>query len=1177
MSDALTPLISVIVPIRNGANTVARALDSIQSQTFQNWEALIVDDGSTDNTADVVKVYAEKDKRFHLIQQSGAGVSAARNTGIKNAQGEWLAFLDGDDTLDTQHMQCLLEALKQTPDAALAYGNWAYVSHEGVSGDYPFYDGHVGFEEMGRRCAFAIFCCLVKAQWVREVGGFDTALVTCEDWDLWQRIARTGKPFVSVPKVVAYYQLRLGSSSKDAARLLEDSWVVLKRGYEADSRVNEPDPRYAQGLQTDDCELMHWYLAIFSAGMLIGKGESLLPVLDKLDEKGPFLYGPSVAASLFSSVPLARAQVLSEWTSFFDETYQPMFDFILELEKRTKTRGLAKSSLDYLKRMLIDQAHELPLSVDNVYGVAVDVFKEIPDFKLSPEMERLVCKISFQNKALTTIELPICDGFVPAEVIQDTIAHTYAWDLLKSYLAQTVYRTLRIEETASGWQVSRDKVMWNFCERPDEDALHNTVGWTVLLQELFNYPQGNDHAFYKPQLRLGRAITQKVVGDIVRVELSQPIPDLIVETESATVLVTLGGKVVGGLELKANKGKILSGYMRTEILQALGFELCALMVRESIIGQPISQHPLSLRERLQLKYKNRLNTKAQNPIRPFQQGVVVTRRLLDLGLPTVNQTYRLPAAVVNELRRVSENASEGLVYFGDPSQAQSVAYVPHELSESLAPSLQVDHLRPCGDKNDRAYNRQYFEALYNSGEDPWRYTSEYEQVKYQQTLDILPNKKWKRILELGCAEGVFTEMLAPHGSQIMATDVSQVALKRAAERCQSFPQIQFKHLDIATGNIPQQQDLIVCSEILYYTGNHHALKDALKRMSESLNKEGYLVMAHSNLAWEEFSHMGFNWDVPFGSKGISKAARGTDGLVLVKQFKTPLYRIQLYQKQSAGWFSWKRYAPSQTIHSERMGKMTDEAAQGVIQSKQFASAGKTEASTAQLPILMYHRVAPEGTEALRRYRVTPEQLEAQLKYLKENGYQGVTLEQWGEAQRIRKPLPGHAVCLTFDDGYQDFHDYAWPLLKKYGFPATVFLVADAIGENNGWDEDYQDNVALMDWETIVSLQAEGVHFGSHSATHPAMTALNPTQIAKELLASRYILEEGLTRPVRTFCYPYGSVDSVVEHLTGACGFVYGVTVVDRLAALHDSPLMLPRVEVNGLHDLDTFIKRLSPA
>jgi peptidoglycan/xylan/chitin deacetylase (PgdA/CDA1 family) len=223
---------------------------------------------------------------------------------------------------------------------------------------------------------------------------------------------------------------------------------------------------------------------------------------------------------------------------------------------------------------------------------------------------------------------------------------------------------------------------------------------------------------------------------------------------------------------------------------------------------------------------------------------------------------------------------------------------------------------------------------------------------------------------------------------------------------------------------------------------------------------------------------------------------------------------------------------------------------------------------------MYHRVTPDRSAKLARWQVTPAIFEEQLKYLRDAGYYSIAWEDWQKAAFAKRPLPGRAIMITFDDGYHDFYLYAWPLLKKYGFRATVFLIAEKVGQSNSWDKDYNEELSLMGWKEIHHLVAEGVEFGSHSATHKPLTALTPAEIVCEAARSRAILERNLGVPVRTFAYPYGDTDAVVQHLIGACGYTFGLTCKPGASKLGDGLLALPRIEVMGSDSLQNFISKV---
>ncbi|MEP6516687.1 sulfotransferase [Microcoleus vaginatus] len=214
--------------------------------------------------------------------------------------------------------------------------------------------------------------------------------------------------------------------------------------------------------------------------------------------------------------------------------------------------------------------------------------------------------------------------------------------------------------------------------------------------------------------------------------------------------------------------------------------------------------------------------------------------------------------------------------------------------------------------------------------------------------------------------------------------------------------------------------------------------------------------------------------------------------------------------------------------------------------------------TQKLPILSYRRISPDGLDA-----VNPQIFEQQLHKLKNQGYYSVSLENWRSAKLAKTPLPGKAVLMTFDGGYLDFFQYAWPMLKRFDFTATVFLVAESIGKTNSWEKAEFEEVQLMGWPEILQLRDAGIEFGSMSATHQPLTALSPTEIVREAAKSRAILEQGLEKSVKCFAYPYGDVDPIVAHLIGASGYTFGVSYKLNFSSFDDSLLSLPRLQVTA--------------
>lgn len=213
------PEITVIVPAYNVAGLILPCLQSIMAQTRGDWQAIVVDDGSTDATAAEVATLA--DPRISLLQQANAGVSRARNNGLARATGRYAMFLDGDDLLNPTAFKRLAAALEQRPAAVAAFGTFLKILPGG--GLYPgqkplarhiYPDGDV-LERMLRGNFLANGGhVLIRTEVAQRLGGFDPAIRLSEDWEFWCRLAAEGEfAFVGTEPEVFSLRVRPGSSS----------------------------------------------------------------------------------------------------------------------------------------------------------------------------------------------------------------------------------------------------------------------------------------------------------------------------------------------------------------------------------------------------------------------------------------------------------------------------------------------------------------------------------------------------------------------------------------------------------------------------------------------------------------------------------------------------------------------------------------------------------------------------------------------------------------------------------------------------------------------------------------------------------------------------------------------------------------------------------------------------
>lgn len=218
-----------------------------------------------------------------------------------------------------------------------------------------------------------------------------------------------------------------------------------------------------------------------------------------------------------------------------------------------------------------------------------------------------------------------------------------------------------------------------------------------------------------------------------------------------------------------------------------------------------------------------------------------------------------------------------------------------------------------------------------------------------------------------------------------------------------------------------------------------------------------------------------------------------------------------------------------------------------------------EEKTDKAIVLMYHNVGvpPKGVRLESLY-VTPRMFRFQMWCLKAFGFKVVPLREilsFANGGGGREKL----VAITFDDGYQDFYENAYPVLKRYNFPSTVFLVSDFVGTENVWDrENVKVEKKLMDWAAMRRLANDGVVFGSHTKTHPVLSSLPAEQIDEELFQSKAEIEDKLQIRVESLCYPYGDYDRRVIESAKRAGYKIAVTVKRGLVHPHDDPFEIRR-------------------
>lgn len=227
----MPPLVSIIVPCYNYGHFLAECLNSVLQQTYGNWECVVVDNGSTDNTSEVCKTFTTKDVRFKYQYTEQKGVSFARNTGIKHSSGKYILPLDADDKIEAAFLEKTVNAMESHPEICLVYSKarlFGAASREWNLPEYHFKDLLV---------ENSIFCTALyrRSDYDKTQGYNEQMKEGFEDWDFWISLLKDGGKVFKVPEVLFNYRIRAQSRnhSLDEAKQLQLRKQIYRQHKEA--------------------------------------------------------------------------------------------------------------------------------------------------------------------------------------------------------------------------------------------------------------------------------------------------------------------------------------------------------------------------------------------------------------------------------------------------------------------------------------------------------------------------------------------------------------------------------------------------------------------------------------------------------------------------------------------------------------------------------------------------------------------------------------------------------------------------------------------------------------------------------------------------------------------------------------------------------------------------------
>lgn len=208
------PLVSVLMPAYNQAQYIKDALDSLLNQTYRNWEVAVVDDGSPDNVAEIVKPYAEKDARIRFYHTENGGLPAARNFAASVTSGEYIIPLDADDIFKPDYIEKCITAFQKNPELDVVYCQWKMfgATHRTPKLVYTGYHDLLIYN--------SIFCAaMYRRSDFNRIGGYDTGIpYAFEDWEFWIRLLHDDSKVYQIPEQLFLYRIKSTSMSTDSKK-----------------------------------------------------------------------------------------------------------------------------------------------------------------------------------------------------------------------------------------------------------------------------------------------------------------------------------------------------------------------------------------------------------------------------------------------------------------------------------------------------------------------------------------------------------------------------------------------------------------------------------------------------------------------------------------------------------------------------------------------------------------------------------------------------------------------------------------------------------------------------------------------------------------------------------------------------------------------------------------------
>jgi peptidoglycan/xylan/chitin deacetylase (PgdA/CDA1 family) len=231
----------------------------------------------------------------------------------------------------------------------------------------------------------------------------------------------------------------------------------------------------------------------------------------------------------------------------------------------------------------------------------------------------------------------------------------------------------------------------------------------------------------------------------------------------------------------------------------------------------------------------------------------------------------------------------------------------------------------------------------------------------------------------------------------------------------------------------------------------------------------------------------------------------------------------------------------------------------------------------KIPILMYHSISPSSNPRFKQFTVPPVMFIEQMAYLYNHHYTPITVTQFINARsKISQIVPERPVVLTFDDGFGDFFAEAFPVLKRYGFVATLYVATAFVNGTSHWLQHLGEGTRrMLTWQQLAEIRSSGIECGAHSHSHPQLDTLPRKAVRDEIVQSKRILEDHLGQDISSFAYPFGYYTARVRWLVQEAGYTSACAVRHALSSETDDPFSLARLMVRTDSNIEEFAALLT--